>query len=245
MNAPQGRRQPGVATATIALVALAHALGLQALLGATWAPSPSSPAEPRVAMVRLLGAEPEAAESPVSPPPAPRPPPRREAPPPPRAAAPVPAPPAAPAAVEPLRPPPLDAAPAAAAVARPAAGDGAAPSSAVSSPSGTGEVEVAAGPAAGAAVTRQIQPADYLRAPVLEYPSASRRYGEQGRVVLRVLIGREGQAEKIELHEASAFPRLNEAAIEAARRALYKPYTEDGVAQPAWVLVALSFQLRR
>jgi protein TonB len=47
------------------------------------------------------------------------------------------------------------------------------------------------------------------------------------------------------LHEASAFHRLNEAAIEAAQRALYKPYTEDGVAQPAWALVALSFQLRR
>jgi protein TonB len=92
---------------------------------------------------------------------------------------------------------------------------------------------------------RHIQHVDYLRAPVLQYPSASRRFGEQGRVVLRVLIGADGQAEKIELHEASAFQRLNEAAIEAAQRALYKPYTEDGVAQPAWALVALSFQLRR
>jgi periplasmic protein TonB len=92
---------------------------------------------------------------------------------------------------------------------------------------------------------RHIENVNYLRAPVLEYPSASRRFGEQGRVVLRVLIGPDGHAEKIELHEASAFQRLNEAAMEAARRALYKPYTEDGVAQSAWALVALSFQLRR
>lgn len=99
-----------------------------------------------------------------------------------------------------------------------------------------------AAPAIG--VTRHIEDVDYLRAPVLVYPSASRRYGEQGRVVLRVLIGPDGLAEQIELHEASEFQRLNEAAIEAARRALYRPYTEDGVAQPAWALVALSFQLR-
>jgi periplasmic protein TonB len=63
--------------------------------------------------------------------------------------------------------------------------------------------------------------------------------------VLRVLIGRDGQPEKVELHEPSALPRLNEAAIESARHALFKPYTEDGVAQPARALVALSFQLRR
>ena len=51
--------------------------------------------------------------------------------------------------------------------------------------------------------------------------------------------------EQIELVEATAFRRLNDAAIEAARRALYKPHTENGVPQPAWALVALSFQLRR
>ena len=78
-------------------------------------------------------------------------------------------------------------------------------------------------PAAAPGLPRQIEQVDYLRAPVLEYPSASRRYGEQGRVVLRVLIGRDGQAEKVELHEPSAFPRLNDTAIEAARRALFSP----------------------
>jgi protein TonB len=94
-------------------------------------------------------------------------------------------------------------------------------------------------------VARHIESVDYLRAPVLQYPSASRRFGEQGTVVLRVLVGLDGQALQIELHEASAFQRLNDAAMQAARRALYKPHTEDGVAQPAWALVSLSFQLRR
>jgi len=68
---------------------------------------------------------------------------------------------------------------------------------------------------------------------MLEYPCASRRFGEPGRVVLRVLVGPDGLAEMIELHEASAFARPDDAAIEAALRARYKPYPEDGVAQPA------------
>lgn len=80
---------------------------------------------------------------------------------------------------------------------------------------------------------------------MLECPCDSRRFGEPGRVVLRVLVGPDGLAEKIELHEPSAFARPDDAAIEAALRARYKPYPEDGVAQPAWALVGLSLHLRR
>lgn len=230
----------------VGAVALAHAAGLWALLGHALQPAASAPA-PQVAMVMLLN-EPAAVAPPPAvllklPPQAP-PPPRPVAPPdvpkqppsppPPVPTAAVPAPAAEPVPTE--RPlPSSETANAAVVIA-------AAPSAAEDRPSAPLQVAKAS---AAPRVARQIENVDYLRAPVLEYPSASRRFGEQGRVVLRVLIGPDGHAEKIELHEASAFQRLNEAAIEAARRALYKPYTEDGVAQPAWALVALSFQLRR
>ena len=228
----------------VGVVALAHAAGLWALLDHALQPAASAPA-PQVAMVMLLNEAPA-----VAAPPALQPPPQAQ--PTPRAA-----PPAAPRR-QPSPPPPLPAiAPAVTAAAVPVPTELPLPSSdtaptvaaAVPAPpaaegKASAPVQVAkAAPATG--VTRRIEDVDYLRAPVLEYPSASRRFGEQGRVVLRVLIGPDGQAEKIELVEASAFQRLNDAAIEAARRALYKPYTEDGVAQPAWALVALSFQLRR
>ena len=228
----------------VSAVALAHAAGLWALLG--HALQPAAPA-PQVAMVMLLN-EPAAAATPsavalklpaqaqpapprVAPPEVPKQAPRL---PPPVPAATVPAPAADPVPTE--RPLPSSETASTAVVA-------------AAAPSATEERALApqqlAKAGAAPRMARQIENVDYLRAPVLEYPSASRRFGEQGRVVLRVLIGPDGQAEKIELHEASAFQRLNDAAIEAARRALYKPYTEDGVAQPAWALVALSFQLRR
>jgi periplasmic protein TonB len=230
----------------VGAVALAHAAGLWALLDPTLRSAAAAPLQ-QVTTVMLL-TEPATATAPppllLSPPPAPPPPPRvappevprqlHSPPPPEQAATALPAP-----AVEPVpseRPPPISETVRSAAV-------GALPTSAA-------EDRASAPPQVSRATSvpraaRHIENVNYLRAPVLEYPSASRRFGEQGRVVLRVLIGPDGHAEKIELHEASAFQRLNEAAMEAARRALYKPYTEDGVAQPAWALVALSFQLRR
>ena len=232
--------------AVVGAVALAHAAGLWALLGHALQPAVSAPA-PQVAMVMLLS-EPAAVAPPpavqlkppptaqptpplVAPPDVPKQPP---SPPPPVPIATMPAPAAEPVPTE--RPLPSSETASAAVVAA------LAPSAAEDRASAPLQVaKVSAAPR----VARQIENVDYLRAPVLEYPSASRRFGEQGRVVLRVLIGPDGHAEQIELHEASTFQRLNEAAIEAARRALYKPYTEDGVAQPAWALVALSFQLRR
>lgn len=231
--------------AVVSAVALAHVAGLWALLDRAQRPADAAPAQQTV-MVMLLGEPPAAVAAPRVEPPQPPPPRPRAAPtvprerkrsPPPPPEPPVAAVPAPTIEPVPAPPPPsTEAAPAAALLA--------------AAPTVDAEARAAASmPVTRAAsappAPRRIEAADYLRAPVLEYPSASRRFGEQGRVVLRVLIGTDGHAEKIELHEASAFQRLNDAAIEAARHALYKPYTEDGVAQRAWVLVALSFQLRR
>lgn len=244
-KAPAGLQQLTV----VGAVALVHAAGLWALLDHALQPAASATSAP-VTMVMLLN-EPAAVAAPPAAPPPP------QAQPTPRAA-----PPAAPKR-QPKAPPPLPTVvpaqtapdvPVPTELPMPSSETAPAPAQAVAAPTPTpsaaegsapAPLQVAKAAAAASGVTRRIEDVDYLRAPVLEYPSASRRFGEQGRVVLRVLIGADGQAEKIELAEPSAFRRLNEAAIEAARRALYKPHTEDGVPQPAWALVALSFQLRR
>ena len=243
--------------AVVAVVALAHAAGLWALADTVHRDAP--PSAPQLTMVMLLVAPatvavPARAQPPQpaqpTPPPRAKPPPRAARPPAPkRPARAKPAPAIAPAPTAPAAP--VDpAAPLQDRGAEPvvAGSAGAVPPAAARQASAPVPVAQAAAKSeatVAAAVTRRIQRVDYLRRPVLEYPSASRRYGEQGRVVLRVLVGVDGQAEKIELVQATAFERLNEAAIDAAQRALYRPFTEDGVAQPAWALVALSFRLQR
>jgi len=98
-------------------------------------------------------------------------------------------------------------------------------------------------PAAAATAPKLVTHVEYVRRPALEYPTMSRRFGEQGRVVVRVLINPRGQAERVELQEASPYRRLNEAALKAAQEAQYRPYTENGVAQTVWALVPLVFEL--
>ena len=98
-------------------------------------------------------------------------------------------------------------------------------------------------PAAAAPAPKLVTHVEYVRRPAPEYPTMSRRFGEQGRVVVRVLINSRGQAERVELQEPSPYRRLNDAALKAAQEALYRPYTENGVAQSVWALVPLSFEL--
>lgn len=94
------------------------------------------------------------------------------------------------------------------------------------------------------AAPKFVRAVSYLRAPVVEYPVASRRMNEQGRVVVRVLIDTQGRAVRVELEQASPYDRLNQAALRAAREALYKPHLEDGVPLVVWALVPLVFELK-
>lgn len=96
---------------------------------------------------------------------------------------------------------------------------------------------------AGPTTPKVVTSVQYVRPPQVEYPMASRRLGEMGRVVVRVLIDRSGNAERVELHQPSRHPRLNDAALKATREALYRPYTENGEAQVVWALVPVLFEL--
>ena len=98
-------------------------------------------------------------------------------------------------------------------------------------------------PAPASSAPRTISKVEYIRPPQVEYPALSRRIGEQGRVLLRVLIGREGRAERVEVQVSSGSQRLDDAAVKAAREALYRPYAENGVAISVWALVPTSFEL--
>ncbi|MBK8766094.1 MAG: energy transducer TonB [Burkholderiaceae bacterium] len=75
------------------------------------------------------------------------------------------------------------------------------------------------------------------------YPAVSRRLGEQGRVLLRVLVGLAGEPERIEVLQSSGYPKLDGAAREAARRSRFRPYVEDGKATPVWALIPIHFAL--
>ena len=84
---------------------------------------------------------------------------------------------------------------------------------------------------------------EYIQPPQPEYPPISRRMGEEGKAVLRVLVNEKGRPERVELQKSTGIARLDEAARKAVLRALFKPFIEDGKAVPAYAIVPINFQL--
>ena len=75
------------------------------------------------------------------------------------------------------------------------------------------------------------------------YPRASERRGEEGRVVVRVLISPQGTVLKATIQKSSGYHRLDDAALDAARSARFRPYTENGIAYRAMADIPFDFVL--
>ena len=86
--------------------------------------------------------------------------------------------------------------------------------------------------------------ADYLDNPPPVYPAISRRMGEQGKVMLRVLVNAKGTADKVELRESSGSSRLDEAALESVKRWRFVPARQGDQPVAAWVIIPITFSLK-
>ena len=87
--------------------------------------------------------------------------------------------------------------------------------------------------------------ADYLDNPAPGYPSMSRRLGEQGKVLLRVLVNGQGFPDKVVVNKSSGFARLDNAALQAVERWKFVPARQGTQAVIAWVIVPVSFILEK
>lgn len=152
--------------------------------------------------------------------------------------------PSAPAPLAQISVPPLP--PIAIAASEPTISVAPAPARTSEAPASTAAVavaSVASTPVAAAGTPKTVSSVEYIRAPQAIYPHSSRRLGETGIVMLRVLIGEKGQAEQVVVQKSSGFSNLDEAGRQAVLRALYKPYIEDGKAIAVYALVPINFQL--
>lgn len=86
--------------------------------------------------------------------------------------------------------------------------------------------------------------ADYLDNPAPAYPLASKRMGEEGRVLLRVQVEANGLPSKVEVRTSSGSERLDNAALEAVKRWKFVPAKQGEKAVPASVVVPITFNLK-
>jgi periplasmic protein TonB len=83
----------------------------------------------------------------------------------------------------------------------------------------------------------------YLNNPAPEYPSLSRRQGEEGRVLMKVLVSVEGKAEDVQIETSSGSDRLDSAAVSAVKRWRFIPAKRNNQPLSAYVLVPMKFTL--
>lgn len=79
--------------------------------------------------------------------------------------------------------------------------------------------------------------------PLPRYPSAARRRGIEGTVLLEVLVSPQGQAEQVEILRSSGSSLLDEAAREAILRWRFTPARRGAVAVPGRITVPITFRL--
>ncbi len=78
-----------------------------------------------------------------------------------------------------------------------------------------------------------------------EYPPQSRRLGEQGAVVLQVLVDIDGRVIDSKLVKSSGFDRLDQAALEGVKTSYrFVPGTVDGKPQQMWHTITINWKLR-
>ena len=83
----------------------------------------------------------------------------------------------------------------------------------------------------------------YLNNPTPEYPALSRRSGEEGRVLMKVLVSEEGAAENVQIEKSSGSERLDQAAMNAVKRWRFIPAQKNKQPLSAYVLVPMKFAL--
>ncbi len=85
----------------------------------------------------------------------------------------------------------------------------------------------------------------YLRAPAPAYPAAALRAGQQGTVVLKVLVDVDGSPLRVDIERSSGHRSLDLAArIQVLRQWKFQPATDGGRAVQAVGLVPVDFSLQ-
>lgn len=94
--------------------------------------------------------------------------------------------------------------------------------------------------------TRKVSQLEYAgSAPRPVYPARSMQSGDQGFVVVRVVIDRWGQVSSADILQSSGSTALDESAVLAVRTTRFKPYQEDGIAMRATADIPFNFILKR
>lgn len=95
-------------------------------------------------------------------------------------------------------------------------------------------------------VVRTLPHVDLASSDTPDYPAESRRLGEEGSVLLQVLVDPSGRAVDAKVVQSSGFPRLDQAAVEGVKKDYrFIPGAIDGKPQPMWLTFRFVWKLQQ
>lgn len=97
--------------------------------------------------------------------------------------------------------------------------------------------------AVGPRATPPVFNATYLYNPPPRYPAVARRNGDQGTVMLKVLLNTEGAPVRVEVDQSSGSSPLDSAALDAVKTWRFAPMRRGAQNIEAWVRVPVVFRL--
>lgn len=77
-----------------------------------------------------------------------------------------------------------------------------------------------------------------------EYPRLSRLRGEQGDVIVEIVVNERGTVDEVTVVASSGYSELDAAAVKAAKAAKFNPARADGAAVRSTARLTLNFQLK-
>lgn len=97
----------------------------------------------------------------------------------------------------------------------------------------------------GAPVTAPVLDAHHHQNAAPVYPKLSRRRGEEGQVMIELLVKKDGSVSDAHIKESSGYSRLDRSALEAVRNWKYSPATRGGKPIDFRYLQPVTFNLKR
>jgi len=76
------------------------------------------------------------------------------------------------------------------------------------------------------------------------YPKDLRERDIEGKVILKILIDKEGKAEEIQIFESSGYKMFDQIAIKSVRQCQFKPARKGNQQKESWVLIPINFQIK-
>lgn len=117
------------------------------------------------------------------------------------------------------------------------------PEAVPTAPTGDAEIPPRREPVARVAATLQGRSVNFANVIRACYPAGARRSGEEGRLLIAVLIGSQGQVRSWRVVQSTGFPRLDAAAPCVLARIGFNAAREDSTAVESEVLLPIVFRL--